>query len=276
MPVFTNLDQRVAADPFDADGCGSRLPTCQTIAQRIPLVHVSGRERPFEITVQGMSGEIPTSEDTEYYTHLTPRAEDLLGLPRSAYFYAGRAHPAFGNVAMAFAAECEADHTGSATPFDTGGLVHPARPIKLRLAPADGEAERVQYGKESVIPLDRWRDVFAKILAAYFDDPVDYWSGRPRPWDPEGLYELNDDWRAWTFEIRFSEGQSIDARAAWCGDESIMAALRRMQDEQEVAPPGDAPTALDRFLAGPPALEAAGTPEFCRRVEAWVREEVTV
>ncbi|MCL4207152.1 MAG: hypothetical protein KJ000_32120 [Pirellulaceae bacterium] len=116
--------------------------------------------------------------------------------------------------------------------------------------------------------------MFAKILAAYFDVPVDYWTGRPRPWDQEGLYELNDDWRAWTFEVRFSEGQAIDARAAWCGDESIMAMLRRMQDEQEDAPPGDPPTALDRFLAGPPALEAAGTPEFCRRVEEWVREEV--
>jgi hypothetical protein len=79
--------------------------------------------------------------------------------------------------------------------------------------------------------------VFARILAAYFGGPADYWAGRPRPWDPEGLYELNDDWRAWTFEIRFSEGQAIDACAAWCADESIMAVLRRMQDEQEVAPP---------------------------------------
>ena len=99
-------------------------------------------------------------------------------------------------------------------------------------------------------------------------------AGRPKPWDPEGLYELNGDWRAWTFEVRFSQGQPIDARVAWCGDESVMAVLRRLLDEQEKTPPGDPPTALDRFLEGPPALEPAGTPEFCGRMEQWVREEV--
>jgi hypothetical protein len=90
---------------------------------------------------------------------------------------------------------------------------------------------------------------------------------------PEGLYE-NGDWRAWTFEIRFSEGQSIYERAAWCADESVMETLRRLQDQQEPAPPGDPATALDRFFAGPGALEPTGTPSFCRRMEQWVREQV--
>jgi hypothetical protein len=207
---------------------------------------------------------------------MTRRAEDLLGLSRSAYFYAGRAHPAFGNSAMAFAADCQAAHTGSATPFDTGGLMHPRRVIKLQLLPADGDGERAQYGKDSEIPLDRWRNVFAQVLAAYFDNASDYWAGRPKSWDPEGLYELNDDWRAWTFEVRFSEGQSIDARVAWCSDESVMAALRRLQDEQGTTPPGDPPTALNRFLQAPAALEPTGTPEFCKRVEQWICQEVGV
>jgi hypothetical protein len=274
MPVFTDLETRVTAAPFDNDGYQNRLPECQTIAQGIPLVHVSGRERPFEITVQAPSHEIPTSDDTEYYSDLTRAAEDKLGLSRSAYFYAGRAHPLFGNVAMAFAADCQTAHTGSATPFDTGGLMHPRRPIQVRLNPTDGDAERASYGKASEIPLPQWRDVFAQVLAAYFDSAGDYWTGRPKPLDPEGLYELNGDWRAWTFEVRFSEGQSIDARVAWCGDESVMAALRRRLDGQGPTPPGDSPTALDRFFQGLPALEPAGTPDFCRRVEQWVREEV--
>jgi len=276
MSVFTDLETRVTEAPFDSDGYQSRMPECRRIAQRIPLVHVSGRERPFEITVQARPHEIPTSHDTEYYSDLTRKAEDKLGLPRSAYFYAGRAHPSFGNVAMAFAADCQAAHTGSATPFDTGGLMHPRRPIRLRLVPFDGDAERAQYGKDSEIPLERWRDVFAQVLAAYFDKADDYWTGRPKPFDPEGLYELNDDWRAWTFEVRFCEEQPIEARAAWCSDESVMAALRRLQDEQGATPPGDPPTALDRFLQGPPALEPAGTPDFCRQIEHWVREEVGV
>jgi hypothetical protein len=189
------------------------------------------------------------------------------------YFYAGRAHPDFGNVALVFAAGCEVDHTGSATPFDTGGLMRADRPIRLRLVPADGESKRTQYCKASEIPLPRWRDVFAQVLAAYFDRAADYWLGRPRPYDPEGLYELNDDWRAWTFEVRFSEAQAMDARVAWCSDESVMAALRRLQDEHGARLPGGPPTALDRFLQGPPALEPAGTPEFCTRVERWVRKE---
>jgi hypothetical protein len=274
MAVFTDLERRVSASPFDMLGCARRLSACQSVAQRIPLVHVSGRERPFETTVNSSSHAIPTSEDTAYYTELTRRAEDLLGLPRSAYFYAGRAHPAFGNVAMAFAADCQADHTGSATPFDTGGLMHPGRPVKLRLEPTDGEAERAQYGKDSVIPLDRWRDVFGQVLAAYFENADEYWLGRPNPHDPEGLYELNDDWRAWTFEVRFSEGQSVHDRAAWCADESVMEALRRLQDEQEATPPADPPTALDLFLQGVASLEPTGTPEFCKRVEQWVYAQV--
>ncbi len=55
-----------------------------------------------------------------------------------------------------------------------------------------------------------------------------------------------------------------------------MSVLRRLQDEQEVTPPGDPPSAVDRFLAGPPALEPAGTPAFCTRLELWVREQVGV
>src|SRR5262249_3094758 len=150
-----------------------------------------------------------TSADAIYYTDFTRRAEDLLGLGRSAYFYAGRAHPSFGCVAFAFGPSCEAEHAGSVTPFDTGGLVHPPRFIRIRLGPSDGEAELVLYAQSSEIPLDRWRDVFARVLAAYFVSDIDYWQGRPMPLDPEGLYELNTDWRAWTFEVRFHEGQSI-------------------------------------------------------------------
>jgi hypothetical protein len=271
MTVFTDLDTRVTAAPFDTLAYDHRLPDCRAIAQTISLVHVSGRER---TTMRDPPHEIPTSMDAAYCTDDTRRTERLLGLSPSAYFYAGRAHPGFGNVALAFAPGSEALHTGSATPFDTGGLVHPNRYIKIQLSPADGEAERVQYGKASEVPLERWRDVFARVLAAYFSTAADYWEGRPNPWDPEGLYGLNRDWRAWTFEIRFSEGQSIHERVAWCADESVMETLRRLQDQQEPAPPGDPATALDRFLAGPGALEPTGTPRFCARMEEWVREQI--
>jgi hypothetical protein len=217
--------------------------------------------------------EIPTSDDQGYCTEFTRHSESLLGLSPSAYFYAGRAHPSFGSVALAFAPSCQDTHTGSVTPFDTGGLLHPKRRISVRLIPTDGEAERVQYGQSSEIRLDQWRDVFARVLAAHFVSELDYWRGRPLPFDPEGLYELNSDWRSWTFEVRFYEGQSIHDRAAWCADEPTMEALRRRLDSQNATPPGDPLSPLERFLQGPVALEPAGTTSFCQRLEQWVREQ---
>ena len=197
-----------------------------------------------------------------------------MGVSPSAYYCAGRAHPDFGCVALAFSAECESTHTGSASPFDTGGLLHPRKLVGIRLVPTDGETERVEYVRGSQIALDAWREVFACVLAAYFPADLDYWNGKPRPCDPEGLYELNTDWRSWTFEIRFYEGQSIRDRAAWCAGEPTMEMLRRLLEAQEPTPPGDPPTPLERFLQGPPALEPAGTPHFCERMEQWIREQV--
>jgi hypothetical protein len=274
MPVFTDLDDRVRASPFDTVDYDRRQPACRELAQRIALVHVTGRERPFETTVDNAPFEIPTSADAGYCTDHTRRAEDLLRLSRSAYFYAGRAHPSFGFVALAFAPVCETSHTGSVTPFDTGGLMHSnlANQIRLRLD-SDGEAERIAYGRSSEIPLERWREVFGNVLAAYFVTEGDYWNGKPRPYDPEGLYELNTDWRCWTFEVRFSEGQPISERVAWCADEPTMELMRRRLDSQSATPPGDPPTPLETFLRGPAALEPAGTPSFCLRLENWVREE---
>ncbi len=223
--------------------------------------------------VQNAPHEILASDDDGSSSRGTRRAEQLLGLLSCVYFYAGRAHPKFGSVALAFLPPCEAGHTGSATPFDTGGLVHPKRVVKLRLSPTDGDAERTEYFRSSEIPLDRWRDVFARVLAAHFLSSVDYWSGKPQPFDPEGLYELNSDWRAWTFEVRFHEGQPIEDRAAWCADEPTMESLRRRLDEDGVSPPGDPPTPLERFFSGPGALEPAGTPMFCERIEQWAQEQ---
>jgi len=273
MPVFTDLDKRLAGPPFDLDAYNRQLPSCRSVADRIPLVHVTGESRPFLTTVETPPQEIPTSDDRQYYTDRTRRAESLLGLSPSAYFYAGRAHPKFGPVALAFAPSCETGHTGSASPFDTGGLLHENRYVDVQLDPADCETERAAYGRASEIPLNQWRDVFGRVLAAYFATELDYWQGRPRPYDLQRLYELNSHWRAWAFEVRFFEGQSIYDRAAWCADEDTMASLRRQLDSQGPTTPGDPPTPLERFLQGPIALEPAGTPSVCERMELWARSQ---
>ena len=261
MPLLSEFDETVLA---------ARLPASNAVAAKVPLVHV---ERQLIERIKQPPHEIPTSEPGSKTRH----AEEQLGLPPSAYFYAGRAHPRFGNVAMAFAAGCEDSHTGSASPFDTGGLVSNPPHLKLRLSPTDGEAERVSFGKASLLPLDQWRATFGKFLAAYFDSDVDYWlKAKPSVHDPEGRIESNTDWRAWAFEIRFSEGQSIHERAAWCAREEVMSVLRRLTDEQPATIPGDPPSGLDQFFAGPPALDPVGTTQFCERLEQWVREQVSV
>ncbi len=117
MPVLTDLDARVASDPERKDAYERSLDAAMDIAQKMPLIHVSGGTVPFERLVSEPPGEIPTSAHPEYCSDLTRRAERLLGLAPSVYFYAGRAHPDFGDVALVFAPGCEASHTGSVTPF---------------------------------------------------------------------------------------------------------------------------------------------------------------
>lgn len=274
MAVFTDIGDRVANPPFDSAACARRLDESRSVARTMYLVHVSGGRRSFELTVGVDPQEIPTSADHEYCSDETRDAEDRLGLPRSAYFYAGRAHPSFGDVAMAFSPDCEARHSGTATPFDTGGLIHPRRYIKIRLDSTDEEAELIRYSQSSERPVGSWRDTFARVLAAYFETPGKYWDGHPLPYDPEGLYGLNTDWRAWTFEVRFYEGQSVLDRKAWCAKKEVMVTLRRLQGVQGSTPPGDPPTPLDRFLDGPPVMEPKGTPDYCDRLEEWVRKQV--
>src|SRR5258708_7887434 len=153
MPVMTNLQQRVEQSPEQSASFQRNQDKAGQVATSIPLIHVSGKGVPFGRLVQEPPHELPTSAHPEYYSDDTRRAEQLLAFPCSAYFYAGRAIPEFGNVALAFAPECETGRTGSATPFDSGGLMHEKPYIRLKLTPTDDEDTRVAYGKASAIPL---------------------------------------------------------------------------------------------------------------------------
>jgi hypothetical protein len=279
LPVLSNLDERLLKAPFDADNFQRRLPAAQAAAERIHLVHVAGmlndeeKWRVFISMITDPPHEIPTSDNATYCSNATRQAEDLLGFPRSVYFYAGRAHPSFGNLALVFGSNCQRGHSGSVTPFDTGGFVwQPTPPINVRLAPNDEMLHRVRYCKNSELKLDEWRDAFARTLAAYFDELRDYWTGRPARSDPEGLYELNADWRCWTFEIRFAEPQLVHDRVAWCADEGVMHRLFRMLNDEPNIP--GVPRPVHKFLSDPPALEAKGTPFYCKTIEAWVQEQL--
>jgi hypothetical protein len=281
MPVLTDLDERLQQAPFDTNAFQSRLPLARSVAERIHLVHVTGalthteEWRVFISIVAEPPHEIPTSDHAEYCSDETRRSEDLLGFPRSVYFYAGRAHPAFGNIALVFDADCQQGRSGSATPFDTGGFVwRPTPHIKVRLEPSDEMTHRVGYCRDSELTLDQWRGAFARFLAAYFDEVEEYWTGRPTRPDPEGLYQLNDDWRCWTFEVRFAEPQPVYDRVAWCADESVMHELFRLHNGEPNTPGALRP--VNRFLHDTPAIEANGTPFYCKAVENWVQEQLGI
>lgn len=265
MPVLTDLETRIKNAPFSEADYRQRLPRSQEVAKATPLIHVDGR---FEAILATPPHVLPTAESLG-----TQSAEDALGYERSVYFFAGRACPRFGNVAIAFAPSCEANHSGSVTPFDSGGMVHPNKYIKVTLQPDDELPSRVRYGIDSTIPLTEWRAAFAKILAAYFDSDLSYWNSRPARLDPEELYDSGNTYQAWSFEVRFYQPHEIRHLVAWSGDESMMNLLRRMQDEQPVTIPGDVPTALDQVFAVPP-LDSAGSPTFCATMERWAISEV--
>ena len=116
--------------------------------------------------------------------------------------------------------------------------------------------------------------MFARILAAYFDELSEYWTGSPAPHDPEGLYELNDAWRCWAFEVRLYEPQPIHDRVAWCADESVMHELFRLHRTEPITPGASRP--VNKFLNDVPALEPTGTPFFCKAAENWVREQLGI
>jgi hypothetical protein len=275
MPALVDLDQYLADNNWRA-AYEALLPEARAIAERVPLVHVSGNEHrlPFERLIFDPPHLIPTSAHATYCSDLTRRAEDLLSLPRSCYLYAGRAHPRYGSVALAFAAGCEAAREGSATPFDSGALVHhdPETRLQLTLEGGDSETNRAAFVQASQVPLNAWRDAFARFLAAYFHDSRCYWLDRPERLDPEDLFGLNDEWVAWTFEVRFDRGPSIHDRLAWCADTFVMSRLRQLEANDPLPTPGALLTPLQRFLQGPAPLAAAGSPEFDTELETWIRQ----
>ena len=279
MPPLTELAERIAADPDWGESYRNALPAGQRLARAIHLVHVTGQrpDRPpedcvaFERLLLDAPHEIPTSEHLVYCSGATRKAEDLIGLGRSAYFFAGRACQDFGDVALAFSAECEAGHTGSVTPFDTGGLIlghiHGNLPTS--------KEERARFGQESVIALDGWRTAFGNYIAAYFPDCLGYWTGRPTRLDPEQLYQQNTDWRAWTFEVRFSEGHPICQHLiGWSVREAYWNELFLAFDSSPRPEPGGKPSVLERFLQIDIRNRLVGDSDVCGRMERWIRKQL--
>ena len=169
MPDLQHIDTRVQNDPAWAATRDANLPTAQNWARKVSIVHVLGTDplafwnQPWPLTLH----------PTENTNSRTAQSEDAFGLGRSLYFYAGRAYPRTGGTAFAFGPGSEQGHTGSATPFDTGGLYADAPyapPISM--SPPDNLQRRISLCAASIIPLKDWRPAFAAFLAAYFAPPA--------------------------------------------------------------------------------------------------------
>jgi len=276
MPALSGLQNQMSMNPTQRESFDRNEAHARKIAKMVHLVHVSStNEISFVELLIEPPHAIPTSDHVTYCSDATRRAEDLLELARSAYFYAGRACPAFGDLALAFGPSAEVGRTVSVSSIDTGGLVHSNRYIKCEVTGADEDAARVEFGKACNIKEPDWRGEFARFLAGYFEPLADYWKGRPAYEDPEKVFTLGNTWRAWTFEVRFAEPQPIVDRVAWTAKKAQLDLLRRKQAAQPVAVPGNPISVLDQFL-NQPSLNPVGSDAFCAELESWIMAQIGV
>ena len=183
------------------------------LAEKIPIIVVLGGGLLDVVLKQGKM-PLTTSQKTQ-------ESEQLLDLEQSRYFYAGRAHPDFGDMAVAYRAREEESFRGGATPFDTGavakGYIHPFKSLDEDMRQSRGRA----LVSATEVELHTWRNHFEGFLDGLFDAPVDYIKGEPpleeADWGPEDLparhranvEDPDVDWRAWSWEIRFHETHDL-------------------------------------------------------------------
>lgn len=126
-------------------------------------------------------------------------AERALGLGDCLYFYAGYAHPGFGDAVLVYEPEWSDAESGSATPFDTGGF-HLGY---LKVEGVTSETEKKAYVALQRCELSVWRSRLDAYLTKYFASPAAYVRGE-RPVEDDPTHRLRDarERRAWTWEIR--------------------------------------------------------------------------
>ncbi len=270
------------------------------IAMRIPLIHVTHREgRPDFLELLLGNGVIPTSDGQyNYCGDHTRHVEELLGFPPCVYFYAGRADPRYGSVALAFEGKVQYNNQieekfHSATPFDTGGIFQQdfegaPEAFRLNLEPETQEA-RIEFCRKSVIPSgferpandsassilsyeehnfwgSRWRMAFAYWLDCYFEGNFfSYWTGKPTRPDLEGLYVLNEKWNAWTWEIRMTESYKIETAVRWSCSMEFANHWRDYLMVEGLEP--EQSRRLELFLQR--CEMPFGMENYCQRLEQW-------
>ena len=265
----SEFQQKIALDLERQKAYNDNIDSFSEVAANIPLLHTSGNETRHRISFDEIlfseNPVLPTSEEkNRYCSEDTRDYEDILGLGRCLYFYAGRAHPSFGQIVLAFEPNIESKHTGSATPFDTGGVVNDK--IQTNIKNFNDEAKK-KFAQKYTSTLGRWRIDFGIYLAAFFESTRDYWFGRPYKVDKEELYEqkYGNKWRSWTYEIRFWEEQSVLESVKWCASESQTQRLHEGILARSPIVDSDLITFMDN------ALEPMGSLRYIEKMEEWAR-----
>jgi hypothetical protein len=263
MPALSNLHDRIKSDGDWHARFRGNLSSTLYIAKNIPLIHVTSKTLLFADLIILSNGILTATQPSLSGKSPTANDETRSGLMPSLYFYAGRAYPVAGGVAIAMMSSQDMSHTGTATPFDTGGMIRGyIRPIS-----ASDEGERADFIAKSLINLPVWRSKFARYLAAYFDSPSQYMRGKPSHTDPEGiLVEPNNEFRAWTFEVRYHEEQTIltDDVICWYAQERHIRSMERLMSS---LPPSEISRVELLYERGTP------TPNYLSEMEKWVTTE---
>lgn len=276
MPVPKSLINQINSDPQWRKIYDANLKDAKVMASRIYLVHVTGRNIPFEELFRSLPAVLKPYHNSPVNCLWTHKCQNKLRLGRSLYFFAGRAGD-FGGVALVFGTKCEQKRRGTATPFDTGGLasnrIRTSLPSENLLGEGSVEVDvgaRRAFTARHKVKLKLWREVFATYLAAYFSPVSSYWTGKPREPGPAQMYTQvkQNGWQAWTHEIRFHEDLSLFDALTWCANEDQMLKLQRARVN---GPARGVNSSLRRFFKQVPPLVADGDNRYLETIEAWVQ-----
>lgn len=196
--VLAQLRRRLA----ERVGAEERARRAEQLAQRIPLVHRTGRRGPWQ--------DIFRAERLEASAPGTSWEREVLGIIEATYFFWGYGAYPHGSVALLLARPPTSVRS-TAAPFDTGGceagfFESPGGPLSPDERANVLEAHVVDDGHRVV-------EYGGCYVAQLFDEPLDYLR-RPQHSMPDhaplhALRSPSGDRRAWTIELQVHGGVPV-------------------------------------------------------------------
>lgn len=164
---------------------GRRRTDTGLVTLRVPLVRVEGMRFKFhpELTLTPERFAGAADLQCEARDDVARKAELEYGFDASLYFFAGVAHPDFGDVVLAYDPERSSSLEGSATTFDTGGMFLG----KIKGHSLSTPEARRGFVESDCHGLQDWRHRTNEWIDLYFDAAESYVDGIPKP-------DANEPW----------------------------------------------------------------------------------